>query len=224
MHPEPRSAIKHFAADWLYNTALDATFSSCLAPLSVLEKLRKLAFEKRYVNRRTDSGEIRIEGLKIHFPCASLQQVKNCRILDVLEDKTYLSKPVVVHDGRVLFGELAILRYLEKDQWKGVWVDSFHSRGHKDILWSGMPPTGVAPALPPRPAEKFSAIKEKNGGSLSGFFDVFAWRDDGDDFMMIEYKSRGDSPNDNELRWISSAISAGVKPEQLCIVGYDLPV
>ncbi len=189
-----------------------------------VDKLRKLAFEKRQVIRKTDMGEIHIEGLKIHFPSASLQQIKNSRILDVLDDNTYLSKTVVAHDGRILFGELAILRYLEKDQWKGVWVDTFHSHGRKDVLWSGMPPTGVAPALPPKVSEKFQAIKEKNGGKLSGFFDVFAWKGDGDDYMFIEYKGRGDSTNDNELGWINTAVSEGVRPEQLCIVGYDLPI
>jgi hypothetical protein len=189
--------------------------------MTLLEKLRKLAFEKRHVTRETDNGEVRIEGLKIHFPCASLQQIKNSRILEIFEDNTYLGKTVIAHDGRVLFGELAILRYLEKDQWKGVWVDTFHSHGRKDVLWSGMPPTGVAPALPANAAEKFQAIKEKNGGKLSGFFDVFAWK--GDDFLFVEYKGRGDSPDENELEWINAAIGEGVKPEQLCIVGYDLP-
>jgi len=188
-----------------------------------LDKLRKLAFEKRNVVRQTDSGEIRIEGLKIHFPCASLQQIKNSRILDVLDDNVYLNKPVVAHDGRVLFGEIAVLRYLEKDQWKGVWVDSFHSHGRKDVLWSGMPPTGVPPALPPKVSEKFQAIKEKNGASLSGFFDVFAWKDDGDSFLFVEYMGRNDPPNENAQQWIEAAMSEGVKPEQLVIVGYDLP-
>lgn len=173
--------------------------------------------------RKTDAGEIRIEGLKVHLPCASLLQIKNSRVLDVLEDKMYLGKPVVVHDGRVLFGELAVLRYLEKDQWKGVWVDSLHSHGRKDVLWSGMPPTGVPPALPPKVSEKFQAIKEKNGGELSGFFDVFAWKGEGDDFVFVEYKGRSEASDDIELGWINAAISEGVKPEQLCIVGYDLP-
>ena len=188
-----------------------------------MDKLRKLAFEKRQVVRKTDSGEIRIEGLKIHFPCASLQQIKNSRILDILDDDAYLSKPTVVHDGRVLFGELAVLRYLEKDQWKGVWVDSDHSHGRKDVLWSGMPPTGVAPALPPKVIEKLQAIKERNGGSLSGFYDVFAWKGDGDDFVFVEYRVRGEPDDENEIGWIDAAISEGIKPEQLCIVGYDLP-
>ena len=188
-----------------------------------LDKLRKLAFEKRHVIRETNTGEIRIEGLKIHFPCASLQQIKNSRVLDILNDATYLDKTVVTHDRGVLFGELAILRYLEKDQWKGVWVDTLHSHGRKDVLWTGMPPTGVAPQLPPKVSAKFQAIKEKNGGVLFGFFDVFAWKGEGDDFMFIEYKGRGDSADDNELAWINAAVSEGVKPEQLCMVGYDLP-
>lgn len=189
-----------------------------------MEKLRKLAFEKRHVARQTDTGEIRIEALKIHFPCANLQQIKKSGILDILSDDIYLSKSVVsTEKGANMFGELAILRYLERDQWKGVWVDAFHSHGRKDVLWSGMPPTGVAPPLPPKVSSKFQAIKEKNGG-LSGFFDVLAWKGEGDVLMFIEYKGRGDSPNENELEWINAAISEGVKPEQLCIVGYELPI
>jgi hypothetical protein len=86
-----------------------------------------------------------------------------------------------------------------------------------------MPPTGVSPALPPKVLGKFQAIKEKNGGNLAGFFDVFAWKNDGDDYVFVEYKGRGDVANENELNWINAAISAGIKPEQLCIVGYDLP-
>jgi hypothetical protein len=188
-----------------------------------LNKLRKLAFERRNVTRKTVTGEIQIEGLKIHFPCASLQQVKKSRVLDTLNDSTYLSKPVVSIDQTILFGELAILRYLEKDGWNGVWVDAFHSSRAKDVLWSDMPPKGLASPLPPNVLTMFKTIKEKNGGKLSGFFDVFAWKGDGNDYLFIEYKGKDDFNNENELPWIGAAISVGVKPEQLCIVGYDLP-
>lgn len=188
-----------------------------------LNKLRKLAFERRNVTRKTVSGEIQIEGLKIHFPCASLQQIKKSHLLDTLNDSTHLSKPVVSIDQAILFGELAILRYLEKDGWKGVWIDAFHSSRSKDMLWSDMPPNGLAPPMPTNVSEEFKAIKEKNGGKLFGFFDVFAWKGDGNDYMFIEYKGKEDSSNDNSLSWINAALSAGVKPEQLCIVGYDLP-
>lgn len=86
-----------------------------------------------------------------------------------------------------------------------------------------MPPKGVAPILPPNVLAKFKAIKEKNDGKLFGFFDVFAWKGDGKDYLFVEYKGKDDSPNNNELTWINAALSEGVKPEQLCIVGYDLP-
>ena len=190
-----------------------------------LNKLRKLAFERRNVTRRTgNGGDIQIEGLKIHFSCASLQQIKKSHLLETMSD-SYLSKNVVSIDQATLFGELAILRYLEKDGWKGVWVDSNHSSKGKDVLWSGMPPKGLAPPLPPIVAEKFQAIKEQNGGKLAGFFDIFAWKGDGNDYLFIEYRGKDDdnSPNVNELNWINAALAAGVRPDQLCIVGYDLP-
>ena len=176
------------------------------------------------MTRTTDNGKIEIEGLKIHFPCASLQLIKKSGVLNNLNDSTYLSKPVVTIDKQtVLFGELAILKYLEKDRWTGVWVDAFHSNRGKDILWSDMPPSGEARTLPPKVAAKLKAIREKNGNKLSGFFDVFAWKGEGEDFVFIEYRGKDDSQNENELSWINAALSAGVKPEQLCIVGYDLP-
>lgn len=176
------------------------------------------------MTRTVPTGDIQIESLKIHFPCASLQQVKKSRVLETLTDNAYLNKPVVSIDKQtILFGELAILRYLEKDGWKGVWVDTSHSSKGKDMLWFDMPPKGLAPPLPPNALTMFKAIKEKNGGKLSGFFDIFAWKGDGNDYLFIEYKGKDDSSNDNELPWINAALSAGVKPEQLCIVGYDLP-
>jgi hypothetical protein len=77
--------------------------------------------------------------------------------------------------------------------------------------------------MPPKVSEKFQAIKERNGGELAGFFDVFAWKGEGEEFAFVEYKARDDAADENELDWINAAISAGVKPEQMCIVGYDLP-
>jgi hypothetical protein len=189
-----------------------------------MEKLRKLAFENRPLGRNTAKGKVQIQGLKIHFPCVSLKLIKKSGILDKLNDGSYLNKPVVTIDkNTILFGELAILRYLEKDGWKGVWVDAFHSNGEEDKLWTGMPPNGIAPTLPQRVAEKFQAIKQRNGGKLHGFFDIFAWKGDGDEFLFIEYKGMGDSSNDNELKWINAAMAEGIRAEQMYIVGYDLP-
>ena len=74
--------------------------------------------------------------------------------------------------------------------------------------------------LPSHALDLFEKIIAKNEGKLSGFFDVFAWKVRGDDYLFIEYKWKGDHANKNELKWIEAAISVGVKPEQLVIVTY----
>ena len=81
----------------------------------------------------------------------------------------------------------------------------------------------VSRLMPPKVSEKFQAIKERNGGELAGFFDVFAWKGEGEEFAFVEYKGRDEAANESELEWINAAITAGVRPEQMCIIGYDLP-
>ena len=179
-----------------------------------MNKLRSLASEKSFVSRKTSKGTISIESLKIHFT-----RVEDSQQLPDMKDlpRTYRSKPLVTVGGEILFGELAILRYLQRDGWDGVWLDAFHSRGQNKKFWSGMPFKGQA-TLPLHAEQLYDKIVAKNGGKLSGFFDVFAWKDG--DYVFVEYKGKGDSPNKNELNWIEAAISAGVKPEQLFIVTY----
>jgi hypothetical protein len=40
---------------------------------------------------------------------------------------TYRNKTLFEFNGKPLFGELAVLHWLKKDGWDGVWVDTFHS-------------------------------------------------------------------------------------------------
>ena len=190
-----------------------------------MDELRKLAIAKKFVPRQTTTnGTIEVESLKIHFRCPQLKQLLELNQSFATLRSTYLAKPVVTVGDEILFGELAILRYLEKDDWEGVWVDSFHSSKNQDVFWSAMPPEGKAPSFPSRVQERFNEIKSKNNGRISGFFDVFAWKNEGqnykDDYVFIEYKGRGDSPNDNEDPWVDAATSAGVEPNQLFIVHY----
>lgn len=133
--------------------------------------------------------------------------------------RTYTIKPLVVVDNEIIFGELALLRYLQKDGWDGVWVDAFHSRGNNKKFWSSLSDRGQA-SLPTHAQELFNKILSKNDGKISGFFDVFVWKDGGSDYLFVEYKGKGDHPNKNELQWIEAAISVGIKPEQLVIVTY----
>ena len=185
-----------------------------------INKLRSLADERAFVTRLINGGKtITLEALRIHFPAAN-EKVQFAAI----KSQTYLSKPLVDADGEVLFGELAIFRHLQKDGWEGVWVD-IHGRGRNKVVWSAMPPGGAA-TLPEHAPDVYDRIVEMNGGKSSGF-DVFAWkaRNEGHgaeafDYIFLEFKGKGDSPNKNELRWIEAAINAGIKQEQLFIVTY----
>lgn len=128
---------------------------------------------------------------------------------------TYTSKPLVSVGGDAMFGELAIVRTLERDGWDGVWVDTFHGRK----FWRAMPHRSAPVVLPPPARARYDAIVAANGGRASGFFDVLAWRDG--QLMHLEYKGPGDRSNRNETRWIGAAIAAGVTAPELWFVRLD---
>jgi hypothetical protein len=177
-----------------------------------VQKLKSIAYSITFEERTTDVGIICIESLKLHFPLAPVRH-----ILDESLSKTYRRKPLVTVNDEILFGELAILRYLQMDGWDGVWVDTFHGRGRKKVLWSNLPPGGFG-KLPVEAENLYDRIVQVNGGKSSGFFDVFAWKDG--EFIFIEYKGQGDSSNQNETRWINAALRCGVQPENLFFVIY----
>ena len=152
-------------------------------------------------------GVAKIRALKLAFSRATPD-----RLPDGTLAHTYTSKPLVSVNGDAMFGELAILRWLEKDGWEGVWVDTFH--GGK--FWRAMPHKSSPVRLPPDAQALYDRIKQKNDGKASGAFDVMAWRHG--HFAFLEYKGEGDKSNRNEARWIESALAAGVEPGQLWLV------
>lgn len=156
-----------------------------------------------------NGGRSRIQTLRIAFPNASPPRLPEGTL-----PRTYTAKPLVSVDGDAMFGELAILRWLEKDGWSGVWVDTFH--GGK--FWNAMPHKAAPVSLPPKALALYGEIKRANGGKASGAFDVMAWRRE--QFMFVEYKGAGDASNKNEAAWIGAALAAGVSPGQLWFVVY----
>ena len=176
-----------------------------------MKSLRSLA-KNEFEERITSKGLIRIENLVIRFPRIE----KTDPLPEIVKGlaATHQAKRLVLVDGKEMFGELAILEYLRKDGWDGVWVDTYHKK-----FWATMSDRGTA-ILPLHAKQLCGKIVEKNCGKASGFFDVFAWKDAGSEYVFIEYKGKGDRPNANELRWIDAAIAAGIKPEQLFFVTY----
>jgi hypothetical protein len=125
---------------------------------------------------------------------------------------TYTSKPLVTFNGDAMFGELAIVRWLEVDGWDAVWLDTFHGRK----VWRAMPTKSLPIRLPPTQQMLYDRIVAANEGKASGSLDVMAWR--GTQCIFLEYKGPGDRANKNEGRWMQAALTAGVSPHDLFIV------
>ena len=149
---------------------------------------------------------------KIRALCVQFARATPDRLKPGLLAPTYTSKPLVSVDGDAMFGELAIVRWLEKHGWEGVWVDTFH--GQK--FWRVMPHKSSPVVLPPPVQARYDAVKAANGGRASGFFDVMAWR--GEQIIHLEYKGSGDLSNRNEAAWIEAALAAGVPEFDLWFV------
>lgn len=126
--------------------------------------------------------------------------------------ETYTSKPLVTFNGAAMFGELAVLRWLEVDGWQGVWLDTVHGRKS----WRDMPTVSSPVALPPAAQALYDRIVAENGGRAGGTFDVMAWR--GAQFVFVEYAGPDERPHRNEGAWIDAALRAGVSENDMLIV------
>lgn len=130
---------------------------------------------------------------------------------------TYTSKPLVSVAGDAMFGELAIVRWLERDGWEAVWVDTFHGRR----FWRAMPNRSDPVVLPPEARARYDAIVAANGGRASGFFDVMAWR--GGQFAHLDYRGPGERAGRSQSRWVAAALDAGASPHELWVVRCGAP-
>jgi hypothetical protein len=127
--------------------------------------------------------------------------------------ETYGGKAVLDSNGEPLFAELAILRLLEKDGYKGVWVDTY-----RKCFRDAMPPAVCELPVPAR--EVYDRIVAANGGT-SGCWDVIAWKDG--EYLFIESKRKGkDRMRKSQLCWRDAAIRAGLKPDSFHICEWDI--
>lgn len=160
------------------------------------------------VDCRLPSGQaIAVRRLTVRFGEASPNRLPEGAL-----PATYTVKPLVTFQGAAMFGELAVLRWLEVDGWEGVWLDTFHARK----AWREMPTRGDPVELPPAARVRYDAIVAANGGRASGSFDVMAWR--GAHFIFVDYEGPGERPSRNRSRWMDAALRAGVSANDLLIV------
>lgn len=91
------------------------------------------------------------------------------------------------------------------DGWRGVWVNAF--RGELRSEWFPVPAarTLAEVGAPRWAAEIFGRLRAANGGALSGFFDVFAWREPGQ-VGFYEAKVGPDQIKPTQLRFVEVAL------------------
>ena len=172
-----------------------------------MESLWARATQVELVPCRVGSGEVVLRRLTVRFGQASPDRLPEGSLL-----ATYTEKPLVTFNGAAMFGELAVLRWLEVDGWDGVWLDTTHARR----FWRDMPTRSDPVALPPREQKLYDEIVAANDGRASGSFDVMAWR--GTHTIFVDYEGPGSEPGRNRTRWMNAAISVGVSPNDMLIV------
>jgi hypothetical protein len=173
-----------------------------------MESLFSRALEVEPVDCLLPSGRhARLRRVRVRFGRASPD-----RLPDAALAATYTSKPLVTFNGAAMFGELAVLRWLEVDGWEGVWLDTVHGRK----AWRQMPTVGFPVVLPPAAKALYDRIVAANGGRASGAFDVMAWK--GGQTVFLEYEGPDDRPSRSQAAWIEAALSAGVSEHDLFVV------
>jgi hypothetical protein len=176
-----------------------------------MESLFERASSVEVVECTLPSGHVAlIRHLTVRFGEASPNRLKPGALA-----ASYASKPLVTFSGAAMFGELAVLRWLDVDGWDGVWLDTVHDRKN----WRHMPTRSSPVMLPPPAQALYNRIVEANGGRASGAFDVMAWR--GDHIIFVEYHGPGEKTHRNQRVWIDAALSAGVSANDLLIVAAE---
>ena len=114
-------------------------------------------------------------------------------------------KPKFAVNGARSCAELAIVHHLQARGWGGVWVNAF--RGELRTQWFPAPAARqlAEAGAPGWAAETFGRLRAANGGTLSGFFDVFAWREPGQ-AAFVEAKVGPDRIKPAQLRFVEIAL------------------
>ena len=115
-------------------------------------------------------------------------------------------KPRFAVSGRRSCAELAIVDHLQRDGWQGVWVNAFERSLRTEWFPAPAFPTLAAAGAPPWAGAIFARLLEANGGVLSGFFDVFAWRQPGE-VRFCEAKTGNDRIRGTQRRFLERALA-----------------
>ncbi len=119
--------------------------------------------------------------------------------------KTWARKPMFCVNGRRSCAELAIVDYLRRDDWQGVWVSAFARELRSQWFPAPAFRTLAEAGAPIWAIQVFDRLRAANGHRLSGFFDVFAWREPGE-VRFDEAKVGPDRIRDTQRAFVETAL------------------
>jgi streptogramin lyase len=125
--------------------------------------------------------------------------------------ETYGKKAILDFHGRPAFAELVILWTLQKDDWQGVWVDSFR-RAFRTGYWNSAPQKSLPLKPSSIPDQVWNLAKIR-----SGVWDVFCWKDDR---VLFAESKRGkrDRIRPSQRLFAEYALNIGVPPDSFLFV------
>jgi hypothetical protein len=113
---------------------------------------------------------------------------------------TYNGKPLLELDNEPLFAELLFLRLLEKEGYKGVWVDTYRNK-----FWQRLPHFSFPVVIDKKIEDLYNEIYALKGGKKSGCFDVVAYKEN--EFIFAELKrKKKDEIQPTQIEWLKAAI------------------
>jgi hypothetical protein len=120
-------------------------------------------------------------------------------------EHTWARKPGFSVGGRCLRAEFVILNQLRLDGWHGVWVNAYRNELRPEWFPAPAVRTLAGAGAPDWAVRIFDELRAANGGKLSGFFDVFAWREPGE-VRFDEAKVGTDRIRPSQRRFLETAL------------------
>ena len=129
---------------------------------------------------------------------------------------TYGGKCILNWKEEPLFAELFVLRILEEQQFKGVWVDTYRGKFWEKHPSFSSPVIDLHPIL----RDIYSRIKHNNQNKRKGCWDVLAIRDN--DILFVELKrTKKDAIRQSQADWLQAGFDAGLTEDNFIIVEWD---
>lgn len=129
---------------------------------------------------------------------------------------TYGGKQILQLNNEPLFAELLLLRLLEQQGYKGVWVDTYSNK-----FWQRLPHFGF-PVIPDSELmDLYHKIYACKGGRRSGCFDIMAHKKE--HFVFAELKKqKEDRIRPTQVEWLHAAKAVAPQSANFFIAEWEV--